>query len=151
MREFISVFKSLTRLGFAPTPDPQVESPEVIIEPVESLIQEAVKRIRQKDPNYFKGVRKIVSGPESAYGHVESGPGKDPHVIHLNFPRIKAELQGKFQGKELEEAVIDELIHTIAHEKGHIKGMTETSPHFGNEGQAEQEADRVSGLFGKKP
>lgn len=40
--------------------DPELDSPNVRIEPMESVVQKAVDLLKQKDPNYFKGVRSVV-------------------------------------------------------------------------------------------
>lgn len=132
------------RQAFAPNPDPELESPTVIIQPMEGLVQQAVNRIKQMEPNYFKGVRSIIIEPQSHYGSVESGPEKDPTVIHLNYNRIRQEITA--QGGS-DEDVINSIIQTIAHEAGHVKSFSPEQGFVGGEQPAEQEAQRVSGLM----
>lgn len=140
--------QALSIIKSAQFQDTELEGPDVRIEPAESLIQEAVKRIRSKQPDYFAGrpdrpgVRSIVVGPSSGFGHVESGPGKDPNVIHIDMNKIKSNL-GSVKD---DEAIINSIIEVISHERGHISGF-KSEQGFAGEGPAEAEAKRVSGLF----
>lgn len=130
----------------------QTDSPDIVIEPLENLIQQAVNQLKQRDPNYFKGVTKIVSHSGPAYGHVESGPGKDPTVINLDFPRIKREVESEMGGsdrKSIDEAIIDALIDTIAHEKGHVQSFDPQTGFVGGESPAEAEAQKMKAVRGK--
>lgn len=116
-------FLEAVKLAFQPTGDPEVDSPSIIIEPQESLIQGAVNFLISKDPNYFKGVRKIVSKDSANYGYVEFGPGKDDKVININFPRIKRELEQKSNGvsqENLKQEIIKHISSVIAHERAHV-------------------------------
>jgi hypothetical protein len=134
-------FLDATIVAFAQPSDPELESPNIIIEPQESLIHKAVELIKSKDPNFFKGVRKIVSGDQPNYGHVESGPGKDPAIINLNSPRINREVKSKMQGapqEEIDKEIVRQLAGTIAHERGHIMSFDPQSGFKGGETPAEQ-------------
>ncbi len=124
--------------------DPEVEGPNVRIEPMESLVQQAVNRLKQMDPNYFKGVRSIVIASQPHYGFVESGPEKDPTIIHLNYNRIKQEISSKGGS---DEDVINSIMETIAHEKGHVASFRPEHGFVGGEQPAEQEAQRIHGLI----
>jgi hypothetical protein len=144
-KNYLEAIKILTAQAI----DPELESPNIIIEPQEGLIQKSVQKLKQMDPNYFQGVRKIVVTNEAAYGHVESGPGKDPHTIHLNFPKIKQEMTQKLKQMDpnvkteiMDDAIVTALAETIAHERGHIgpyKSGTPFEKLFG-ETEAEQKA-----------
>jgi hypothetical protein len=148
-KNFLQAFKIL----FAQNIDPQVDSPNIIIEPVEPLLQKAVDQLKKLDPNYFKGVRKIVVKDESVYGHVESGPGKDPTIIYLNLPRIKREITQQAKSANpnapnnvIDDAIVKALADTIAHERGHIGTYAPGKDFsgFGGESEAEAEARRIS-------
>jgi hypothetical protein len=112
--------------------DQQVAGPNIIIEPMEPLLQKAVDRLKKMDPNLFVGVKKIVIKPSSAYGFVESGPGKDPSVININLSRIKQEMANRS-----EEEIIDALAQVIAHERAHIKSYKDDQGFVGGEQPAE--------------
>jgi hypothetical protein len=120
--------------------DVELEGPNVIIQPMEGLVQQAVNKLKQMDPNYFKGVRSIVIAPQPHYGFVESGPEKDPAVIHLNYNRIRQEISA--QGGS-DEDVINAVMETIAHEKGHVASFQPQQGFVGGEQPAEQEAQRM--------
>jgi len=93
----------------------QENSPTILVEPYDTLVEKAVKRLREKDPNFFVGVKKIVVAPSPQYGHVSS----DEHtVVHLNASRVKSELSGK-----PEEQQVDTLASIIAHEVAHVKSF----------------------------
>lgn len=137
--------------------DPELDSPNIVIEPQESLIQKAVELIKSKDPNYFKGVRKIIVGNFPAYGRVESGPGKDPAIIQLNFQRTKNEVTSILRSKnpsisqqEIDDAIVKSLAATITHEKGHVGSFKPESGFAGGESPAEQEAVRMEQILGIK-
>lgn len=135
--------------------DQELESPNIKIEPQESLIQKAVEEIKKIDPNYFKGVRSIVSGTMSGYGEVRSGPDKDPAVINLNFQRIKTEVNNSIKqqspnasqediDKAIVKAIVNSIIEVVAHEKGHIRGY-DSEKGFAPESEAEREAQTMMG------
>ena len=123
----------------AQEPDQELDSPNVVIEPVNSVIDKAVKILQRMEPNYFVGSRRIVISMEPNYGHVESGPGKDPAVINININRILNESGGDTIGSE---AVIATAT-TIAHEKGHVGSFDSEQGFVGGEGPAEAEEQRV--------
>lgn len=130
--------------------DTDLNSPTVSIEPVNTLVQKAVELLKKTDPQFFVGVRKIVVSSSSAYGHVESGPNKDPAVINVNLNRIQSEIKNKNQGadnKILEDHIVRSIAEVIAHEKGHIKSYKEESGFQGGEAPAEAEEQRISNLL----
>lgn len=126
-------------------PDPQLASPNVSIEPANSLIQKAVDLIKKVEPGYFSGVRKIVVTTSPNYGHVESGPNKDPAVINVNLARIQNEAHGS------EQDIVKALATTIAHEKGHVKSFDSNLGFQGGEGPAQAEEQRIANLIGNLP
>ena len=122
--------------------DPELASPQIRIEPADTLIQKAVDLLKSKNPNFFVGVRKIVvdAGQPGAYGYVESGQGKDPTVIHINLQKLKAEVQAKLGNlpqDQKEKEMVRQLAMTIAHEKDHLSKYNPESG-FGDEGSAQQ-------------
>lgn len=134
-------------LKFSQQMDAELASPEIKIEPVESNIQKAVQLLKQQDPSYFVGVRKIVVDTGKGYGHVSSGEGQDPAVIHINLSKIKNEIQSKLSGapkEQQEHELVRQIALTISHEKGHVKNFNPQSG-FGGEGPAESEESLMMG------
>lgn len=125
--------------------DFELDGPNIKIEPMEGLVQKAVELLKQKDSNYFKGVRSIVLNTAGgAFGNVESGPDKDPAVINLNFSRIKQDVLSKGGS---EDDVVRAVAEIIAHEKGHVASFKPEQGFVGGESPAEQEAQRIRGIL----
>jgi hypothetical protein len=117
--------------------DQALESPNVIVQPSEPLINKAIQLLKRMDPNYFKGVRQIQVSPASMYfGFVESGPNKDPAILNINMGKIKGLGQGS-------EAVIQAAL-TVAHEAAHTKSYDQQQGFVGGENPAEAEEQKVS-------
>jgi hypothetical protein len=139
-----SVYKnSLTDLAayfstkYAQIPDSELDTPNVVVQPTEPVIDKAIKILKRMDPGYFRGVRKIQISPSSMYyGFVESGKDKDPAIININMSKINQESNS-------DDAVISAAI-TIAHERGHIASYNESQGFVGGEAPAEQEERRVA-------
>jgi len=125
---------------------------QVVIEPLDPAVQQAVARINARDPGLLGQVHKIVVHPGGGaeLGHVESGPGKDPQEIHLFKGRIEQMVRQQAGpgtkpapadfAKALEQAIVE----VIGHEAGHIGperpiGQLRTQPFLG-EPQAETKA-----------
>lgn len=131
---------------------------QVVIEPLDPAVQQAVQEVKRIAPETLQKVTKIVvhpSGGGGELGHVQMGPQNDPHEIHLFKDRIQqiARQQlgaggGQIDPKVLAEAVRMALVETIAHEGAHIGGAKRTEeqigkgPFFG-EGEAEAKAKEV--------
>jgi hypothetical protein len=115
-------------------------SPNVVIMPYEPIIDKAIKVLKKMDPNYFSGVSKIVIGSSSYFGHVESGPDKDPTIININLEKIKQysnQSKGEI-GKIFAAAV------TIAHERAHVKSFNQQLGFVGGENPALAEEQKVA-------
>jgi hypothetical protein len=127
--------------------DPELSSPEVKIEPADAFLQKAITLLKSINPSYFVGVRKIVVDTgQSSYGHVSSGPGKDPAVIHVNLAKIKNELQSKLSGapkEQFEKELIRQIANTISHEKGHVSSFKPDTGFVGGEAPAETEEHQM--------
>lgn len=126
--------------------DPELASPQIKVEPADTLIQKAIDLLKKSNPSYFVGVRKIVLDNGSAYGFVESGGGKDPSVIHLNLNKIKSEIAFKLSNlpkDQQEKEVVRQIALTIAHEKGHINSYKPDKGFVGGENPAETEAGKM--------
>jgi hypothetical protein len=100
---------------------------DVIIEPLDPAVQQAVSRIKMRDPELLKRVHKIVVHPggSAELGHVQSGEGHDPQEIHLFKGRIEQMVRQQTMGAKptpadftqvLEQAIVE----VIGHEAGHI-------------------------------
>lgn len=124
--------------------DPELASPDIKIEPMESNIQKAVELLKKVNPSYFIGVRKIVVDTGAGFGHVASGKGQDPSVIHLNLPKIRAEIQSKLSGaskEQQEQELVRQIAIVISHEKGHVSSY---KPETGFPGEAPAESEEGS-------
>jgi hypothetical protein len=121
-------------------PDPAVSGPNVVIQPMEPIVDRAVKLLQRMDPNYFSGVRTInINSGTPNLGFVESGPNKDPSVVNVNMGKIKSVTQNAGP----EEAVFQAAL-TIAHERGHVKSYDQQKGFVGGENPAETEEGRVA-------
>jgi hypothetical protein len=119
-----------------------VESPSIIIEPFEPIVQEIAEEIKISSPNFFKGVNKIKL--DMGFGQYGSVSSDNPADINLNFERIKSEVSNKIQSpfdinnpehKNILKEVIKE---TILHEKGHVEDALqahESNPEAGLSGE----------------
>jgi hypothetical protein len=118
--------------------DNTINTPNITIQPGKPEANCALEILKLWQPNYFIGVRSVVIGPSADYGHVESGPDKDPTVIYLNADRIVAEAGGKQGGQEAALATAK----VIAHEKGHVASFNPQQGFVGGETPAKgQEQD----------
>jgi len=121
------------------THDPELDSPNVVIQPGTPALQKAVEILKRMDPNYFVGVRTIIVGVSPDFGHVESGPDKDPSIINVNLNKINQQAGGQTTGPE----VIKASALVIAHERGHVKSYNQQQGFVGGEGPAMTEENRV--------
>lgn len=129
----------IKKYGQAIQQDTELNTPSVVIQPMEPVINKAVNLLKRMDPNYFQGVRRIQVSPASIYyGFVESGQQKDPSVVNINMGKIKQE------GGNDETAAVIAAATTIAHEVGHVKSYNQQQGFVGGESPAEAEERRVS-------
>jgi hypothetical protein len=112
-----------------------IGSPNVKIQPGYPEANCALEILKLYNPNYFSGVLQIIIGPSADYGHVESGPGKDPQVIYLNADRIVSESGGQQGG----QAAALATAKVIAHEKGHVASFNPQQGFVGGETPAENQ------------
>lgn len=106
---------------------PYIPTTDVIIEPIDPLVQQAVNKIKQTDPNFFLHVEKIIvhfGGGAGNLGYVKRGLNDNPRIIHIYKDRIKEIIQKQFNGdmnaSNFEQAVQLAIAEVIAHEKTHI-------------------------------
>lgn len=117
--------------------DQELDSPNVIVQPMEPVINKAINLLKRMDPSYFKGVRRIQVSPANMYyGFVEAGQDKDPAIININMAKIKQQGDGV-------DAVITAAT-TIAHERGHVQTYNPQQGFVGGEVPAEAEEQRVA-------
>jgi hypothetical protein len=125
----------------------QVNSPNIVIQPTEPVIQKAVNLLKKMDPNYFVGINQInLNSSTSNFGFVESGEGKDPTVVNVNLNRIK-----QHAGSEATPELIAETAITIAHECAHTKSFSGEQGFVGGESVAEQEERKVAEWIKNNP
>ena len=121
---------------------------DVIIEPFDSMVQGAVRKIKLKQPRILDGVTKIIVHRGlggGKLGYVESGANKDPNAIHLFKTPILEQARrqgGGISGRELEEAFERAMVEVIGHEAGHIHGGGPNQP-FGDEHAAGMAAEKA--------
>lgn len=116
----------------------QVNTPNISIQPGRPEANCALEILKLWKPDYFVGVSEIIIGPSANYGHVESGPDKDPSRIYINADRIVAEAGGQQSGRAAALA----CAQVIAHEKGHVASFDEEQGFVGGESPAQaQEAE----------
>ena len=103
---------------------------DVIIEPLDPAVQQAVSRIKMRDPSLLTRIEKIVvhpSGGAGELGHVESGPRKNPKEIHLFKNLIEQIIHQQFNLSKIKptsndyiDALERAIVEVIGHESGHI-------------------------------
>lgn len=123
---------------------------DVVIEPLDPAVQQAVSRIKMRDPGVLTRVKKIVVHPGGGaeLGHVESGPNKDPQEIHLFKGRIEQMVRQQTSGMkptpaDFSQALEQAIVEVIGHEAGHIGPERPIAPGavpFLGEPQAETKA-----------
>lgn len=113
--------------------DAELNTPNVKIQPGRPETNAALDILKLWQPGFFIGVREIIVGPSANYGHVESGPDKDPSIVYLNADRIVAESGGQQGGKAAALAAAK----VIAHEVGHVKSFNPDQGFVGGETPAE--------------
>ena len=130
-----------------------IPTPNIIIEPLDPLVQEAVQAILASDPNYFSQVEKVVVRPglgNGTLGFVESGPGKNPRIIYIYKDRIQNIISQHFQGDinsdTFSDAVKLAIIEVLGHEKTHIGENPEEG--FLGEPEAESGGRQLRERFG---
>lgn len=131
---------------YAQVADQEVSSPQIRVEPADALVQKAVEKLKQTDPSYFVGVRSIVVDTGPAFGHVSSGEGQDPTIIHINLAKIRSEVQSKL-GSAPQDQIMNEIVRQIAivigHEKGHVKSYNPGGGFAGGELPAQSEEHAI--------
>jgi len=138
---YVDAAKILNKI--AQPADVQLESPNVVVEPMQPVIQRATEVLKRMDPNYFIGVRKIKAGVSPYFGHVESGPDKDPAVININLGMVSQKAREYNANPVIASAIV------IAHEKGHVGSYEQQQGFVGGESPAEQEEQRVAAWIEK--
>jgi len=123
---------------------------DVVIEPLDPAVQQAVSRIKMRDPGLLSRVRKIIvhSGGGGELGHVQSGKGHDPQEIHLFKGRIEQMVREQSAGAkptlaDFSSALERAIVEVLAHESGHIGPERPISPGatpFLGESEAEAKA-----------
>ena len=133
--ESLEILKELQKSGqLVEQIDPMTAGPNIAVEPIDSNIQAACELLKRMDPNYFKGISKIVAGTEANYGHTNS---QDSTVLHINLNRIVSE------GKNSKKDIIVNLALTISHEAAHSKSFKD-GQFSGGESPSQAEEQKVS-------
>jgi len=135
---YIDAATILTKMAQPTDVDVELESPNVVVEPMQPVIQKATEVLKRMNPQYFVGVRKIKAGVSPHFGHVESGPDKDPAVININLGMVSQKAQEYNANPVVASAIV------LAHEKGHVGTFEAQQGFVGGESPAEQEEKRVA-------
>lgn len=138
--------------------DPQVNSPNVLIEPYDSVVQDAVNKLMSTDANYFKGISKIEvkTLPVGVAGQVSS---EDPTVVSIDAQDIKNIIQGSHGNpddpdvvNQVAALITKEIANTIHHERAHVYTWHPEQGFVGGEAPAERAEQEIApvlqGLFG---
>lgn len=91
---------------------------DILIEPEESAVREAVNKLKATNPKYFDGVKKIVvehGNPKSPY----VGKSTSEDVIYISIDAIRDQLDMAGQ-KDNQQAFVNEILKTLGHEAAHI-------------------------------
>jgi hypothetical protein len=112
----------------------QIGSPNITIQPGSKEMDCAKDIANLYKPNIFTNVKEVIVGPSSDYGHVESGPGKDPHIVYINADRIVSESGGKQNGQVVAVSAARVIIHEIAH----VQSFNQEQGFVGGEVPAQQ-------------
>jgi hypothetical protein len=97
----------------------------VVVEPFDPAVEKALNKL---PPNLKNNVTKVVvhhEGGPGQFGHVETGPDKDPREIHVFKNRIIEWVKKMFgttspNMQQIEEATEAALTETLIHESIHI-------------------------------
>lgn len=128
---------------------------QVVIEPLDPAVQQAVARINMRDPSLLARVKKIIVHPggDDQLGHVESGPQKNPQEIHLFKGRIEQMVRQQVVASGVKPTPSDyaaaleqAIVEVIGHEVGHIGPERQIAPGaspFLGESEAETKAKEI--------
>jgi len=130
--------KSFAQAPQQPAPDMELQSPNVVVEPMQPVIQKATEVLKRMDSNYFVGIRKIRAGVSPHFGHVESGKDKDPTVININLGLVSQKASEYNANPVVASAIV------IGHERGHVVSFKDQQGFVGGESPAEAEEKRVA-------
>ena len=123
----------------------KIGKPEIDIDPsIKSNIIDAVNKLKGVDPNYFKGVDKIVGTTEGTYGKT------DGTTIYINYPKVVEDVKSRLgdlseeeNKKKYDALLMESLVRLISHEVGHVEDYDEERGFPGGEGVADQESEKM--------
>lgn len=121
---------------------------DISVEPYQSMVNDAIKNIQQRNPNYFQytdlngkpvTVKHVVleAGAPGHFGKVQSDK---PDTIFVSFSAIENAINSA--GSKDPEAIITAIQEVLFHEMGHLKDNFK-----GGEGPAEAEANKMKAQF----
>lgn len=116
-------FKKISQLTEENTQN--IDSPLIMVEPYEPIIQEVVNEITNQNSSFFQGVNKI--NVDMGYGQYGSVSSENPADININFNKIKnevvAQLGSPFDPNSPQhvQALKDSIKEVIIHEKSHVQ------------------------------
>lgn len=107
-----------------------IETPLIMVQPYEPLVQEAVDELNSENPNFFKGVNKVnIDMGSGQYGSVSS---ENPSDININLDNIKSQLESDLQGQfdinnpAHKQHLLNLVKEVIVHEKAHVSDALQT-------------------------
>lgn len=138
-----------------------IDTPLIMVQPYEPLVQEAVDELQSESPNIFIGVNKI--NLDMGYGQFGSVSSDNPADINININNIKSEVSNQLgspfdpNNEQHKKVMKDSIKRVIVHEKAHVSDYDQDShlsggnPFPGGEGVAEQaERNYIISLMGPK-
>ncbi|MCF7796057.1 hypothetical protein K9M42_03105 [Patescibacteria group bacterium] len=106
-----------------------INTPNIIVQPYEPLIQEVVEEIRVKNANFFQGVNQI--NIDTGFGQFGSVESINPADININLNKIKSEVINQLNGNfdennpEHRQVLKNKIEEVIVHEKRHVQDASE--------------------------
>jgi len=101
-----------------------IDTPLIMVQPYEPLVQEAIDELYQQNPNFFKGVNKV--NIDMGFGQFGSVSSTDPSDININIANIRSNVNREFQGQfdinnpEHKKHMLDVIKRVLVHEKAHV-------------------------------
>lgn len=109
---------------FTPENTQNIDTPVIMVQPFEPLVQEAVDDMNRKSPNFFQGVNKI--NVDMGYGQFGSVVSDNPADINININAIRQDVESSLgqsfdaNNPEHKDIMINAIQEVLVHEKAHV-------------------------------
>ena len=97
-----------------------IDTPTIMVQPYEPIIQEVVNEMSLENPLFFKGINKI--NVDMGYGQFGSVGSENPADININIDKIKNTIGQDIDlnDPQYKNVVKDAIRTVIIHEKAHV-------------------------------